>query len=183
MLKPGLSHDIWTPRNMYQRWLRLGILKRYILLHILLCETIVGRGKESLFPSLPLVHSFIFWYLSSELHWYCASVSASQHSFLFSLPSCWVCVVLCPWPGCALLFCYMKVQLFTTALPFFSPPYFLMFHSFLGSVLRMTWTHFPIFPNIPKYLEHPRYAVCNKLWRLNHHSLWMNAPPYFNFPM
>ena len=86
-------------RNTYQRWLRLGMLKKHVSLWMLLCKTFGIFAFMSLFPFLSLVYSLSTDILSWEQHWCCALVSASPYLFLFSLPFLWVCMVLCPWLG------------------------------------------------------------------------------------
>ena len=93
-LKPGLFPDTWTPpRKMYQRWLRLDILKKCVLLYKF-CACVCVCARAHVYESVPLsvTCSLLYFLTSLALHWCCASVSASWYPFQ-TLGSVWFCAL------------------------------------------------------------------------------------------
>lgn len=159
MLKPGLSHDIWTPRNMYQRWLRLGILKRYILLHILLCETIVGGGERksvSFSATCPLLYFLISLFRAALVLCLCFCFSA--FFFIFFAFLLGLCGSVSLARLCASVLLHESPTVYHSP-AFFFPSLFLNVPLIPGFCFKNDMDPFSYFSKYPQVLRAPQ--VCS----------------------
>lgn len=123
----GLFHDTWTPsRKMYQSRLRLGVLKKCVSL----CVT-VWNVCVCVWGCSPFCPRLLLYFLTS--------LSVATSAVHQSLPSPCICEGRCSWSGCVILFCSMRLELFTIVVP---SPYPLFLTAQFTPVWRRTWRTF-----------------------------------------
>lgn len=148
----GLFHDTWTlSRKIYQSRLRLGVLKKRVSLYVT-----VWNGCVCVWGCSPSGPRLLLYFLTSLFG---ATSVVPQ-----SLPSPCICESRCS-SGCVILFCSMRLQLFTAVVP---SPHPLFLTAQLAPVWRRTWRAFLVV----QWLE----STCQ--WKGHRFELWTGKLPH-----